>query len=304
MRRYLRREVCIMPRPLRRSQSSTAHRPPPDRPVNDLFVLLGISAWKPVVAALLLPPVPFILLMLVGTRLVLPRRGLGWLVALTGAVLLWLSACGGTARLLSQALLAPPGALSLQRVAELKADVQARQPIAIVVLGAGAKSLAPEYGVSNLSGDSLERLRYGLWLGRETGAPVAFSGGVGWADVSASPVPEAQIAARIAAQDFGRQIKWTEERSRDTRENAGYTVPLLKEQGIRRAILVTHERHMPRAMRAFVQAAQGSGIVFEAAPIDLLDAQIRQPSSWLPSTKGLRMVREVLHEAAGRAFGA
>lgn len=272
--------------------------------MNDLFVLLGISAWKPVVAALLLPPVPFILLMLVGTRLVLPRRGLGWLVALTGAVLLWLSACGGTARLLSQVLLGPPAALSLQRVAELKTEVQAKRSIAIVVLGGGAKSFAPEYGVSNLNSHSLERLRYGLWLSRETGAPVAFSGGIGWGDVSASPVPEAQVAARIAAQDFGRQIKWTEERSRDTRENAGYTVPLLKEQGIRRAIIVTHERHMPRAMRAFVQAAQGSGIVFEAAPIDLLDAQLRQPSSWLPSTNGLMMVREVLHEAAGRAFGA
>ncbi len=272
--------------------------------MNDIFVLLGISSWKPVVAALLLPPVPFILLMLVGTRLVLPRRGLGWLVALSGAVLLWLSACSGTARLLSQALLAPPGALPLQRIAELKAAVQAKQPIAIVVLGGGAKSLAPEYGVSNLSGLSLERLRYGLWLGRETGAPVAFSGGIGWADVAASPVPEAQVAARIAVQDFGRPIKWTEERSRDTRENAAYTVPLLKEQGIRRAIIVTHERHMPRAMRAFVQAAEGSGIVFEPAPIDLLDAQLRQPSSWLPSTGGLRMVREVLHEAAGRAFGA
>ncbi len=266
--------------------------------------MLGISAWKPVVAALLLPPVPFILLMLVGTRLVLPRRGLGWLIALTGAMLLWLSACAGTARLLSQMLLAPPGALSLQRIAELKAEVQAKQPIAIVVLGGGAKSLAPEYGVSNLSSHSLERLRYGLWLSRETGAPVAFSGGIGWGDVSASPVPEAQIAARIATQDFGRAIKWTEDRSRDTRENAAYTVPLLKEQGIRRAIIVTHERHMPRAMRAFVQAGQGSGIAFEAAPIDLLDAQLRQPSSWLPSTNGLKTVREVLHEAAGRAFGA
>ncbi len=272
--------------------------------MNDLLVLFGLSSWKPVLAALLLPPVPFILLMLVGTRTVLQRRGLGWLFALIGAVLLWLSACGGTARLLSQALLAPPAALSKQRVAELKAEVQSKQPIAIVVLGGGAKSLAPEYGVSNLSSQSLERLRYGLWLSRETGAPVAYSGGVGWDDVSASPPPEAQIAARIAAQDFGRQIKWTEERSRDTRENAAYTVPLLKEQGIRRAIIVTHERHMPRAMRAFVQAAQGSGIVFEAAPIDLLDAQLQQPSSWLPSANGLRTVREVLHEAAGRAFGA
>jgi hypothetical protein len=57
-------------------------------------------------------------------------------------------------------------------------------------------------------------------------------------------------------------------------------------------------------MRAFVQAAEGSGIAFEAAPVDLLDAPLRRASSWLPSTGGLRKVREVLHEAAGRLFGA
>ena len=113
---------------------------------------------------------------------------------------------------------------------------------------------------------SLERLRYGLWLARETGAPVAFSGGVGWALGNTVTTPEAQIAARIAQQEFSRPLKWTEDRSHDTRENAIYSTELLKAQGIRRVLVVTHQRHMPRALKMFHEAAAGSGISFEAAP--------------------------------------
>jgi len=270
--------------------------------VNQFFILLGISSWKPLLGALLLPPVPLILLTLVGTRIVLSRRGLGWLIVLGSAVMLWLSASTGTARLMSRVLLDPPDALSQQRIAELKAQVQAKQPVAIVVLGGGSRPFAPEYGMSTLSETSMERLRYGLWLGRETGAPVAFSGGIGWGQTTGTPTAEAQVAARIAAQEFGRPLKWTEERSRDTRENGAYAVALLKEQGIQRAVIVTHHSHMVRALRAFRDAAQGS-ISFEAAPIELLD-QPAGARDWLPSTHGLARVRYVLHEFFGLVMGA
>jgi urease accessory protein UreH len=139
--------------------------------VNHLFVMLGIESWKPILAALVLPPVPFLLLILIGARLLLPRRGLGWLLIFFSVVMLWLSACSGAARVLGQLLLQPPAAMSFDRVRELKAEVQAKKPVAIVVLGAGVEPFAPEYGVSSLQYPSLERLRYGLWLARETGAP-------------------------------------------------------------------------------------------------------------------------------------
>ena len=41
--------------------------------MNDLFLYFGIESWKPAVAVLLLPPVPFIVLVLLGAR-VLARR--------------------------------------------------------------------------------------------------------------------------------------------------------------------------------------------------------------------------------------
>ena len=270
--------------------------------MNGLFVMFGIETWKPVLTALLLPPVPFLLLLLLGARLLLPRRGLGWLVILFSVAMLWVSACTGTAQFLSQFVLHPPGALTSGRIKALKAD--ARQPAAIVVLGAGAEPYAPEYGVSNLTRLSVERLRYGIWLGRETGIPVAFSGGVGWAS-SDEGKTEAQVASQIAAQEFGRPLKWLEDKSRDTRENANFTIALLKPLGIKHIVLVTHGWHMPRAVRAFEEAAgKGSDIQIEAAPMGLARAVESPALTWIPSNHGITEVRNIVHELFGRIAGA
>ena len=269
--------------------------------MNSLFVLLDLESWKPVLTALLLPPVPLLLLVLLGARLLLARRGLGWLLILFSVSLLWLSACGGTGQWLSRAVLRPPAAIGAERISELKAQAQAKKAVAIVVLGGGAEPYAPEYGLSNLLYPSLERLRYGLWLSRETGLPVAFSGGVGWGQTDS--VAEAQVASRVAAQEFGRPLRWVEDSSRDTRGNAANTVALLRQAGIRHIVLVTHGWHIKRSVRAFERAA-GGDMRIEAAPMGLAaDAQVKA-LAWLPSTTGYVHVRHVLRELAGLALGA
>ena len=262
--------------------------------MNGLLTLLGIESWKPVMAALVLPPLPFFLLLLIGARLILPRRGLGWFVILLSLAGLWLSACVGMGQVLVQFALKPPAALSTEAMAELKAAVKAKEPVAIVVLGGGAEPLAPEYGISNLAPASLERLRYGLWLSRETGAPVAFSGGVGWAQASDAK-PEAEVAARIASREFGQPLKWQEDRSRDTRENAGHTVQLLKRDGITRIVLVTHGWHMPRAQKMFEQAAGGS-VKVQPAPMGLAQNTTRPVLDWIPSPAGYQKVHHAVRE--------
>ena len=269
--------------------------------MNSVFVMLGIESWKPFVAALWLPPVPLLLLTLVGARLLLPRRGLGWLLIVTSVVLLWLSACTGAAHGVSQLLLHPPAALSFDRVRELRADVLAKKPVAIVILGAGTEPFAPEYGVSSLQDSSLERLRYGIWLASQTGAPIAFSGGVGWAQRDSTP--EARVAGRIAAEEFGRPIRWLEEESRDTRENAGRTMALLKAAGIQRVVLVTHGYHMDRALRAFSEAA-GSQVAVEPAPMGLAWRMATPALEWMPSSRGFTAMRQALREVAAKAAGA
>ena len=268
--------------------------------MNSLFALLDIESWKPFLTALLLPPVPLLILLLVGARLMLPRRGLGWFVVLTSVALLWLTACTGSAVLMSQFLLHPPGALSATRIQQLKARASAKPPVALIVLGGGMEPFAPEYGVSNLQAVSVERLRYGVWLSRETGLPLGFSGGVGWAQPDGKP--EAEVAARVAANEFGRPLKWVEDNSRDTRQNAARTVALLRQQGIKHIVLVTHGWHMPRALRNFEEAAPEMRI--EPAPMGLAQRLDHPALGWIPSGVGLVDVRNILRELWGRVLGA
>lgn len=269
--------------------------------MNELLYTLGIEGWKPTLTALLLPPVPLLLLVLVGARLMFRRRLLAWLLVLTGVLGIWLACTPAMGVLLTRALLQPPPALSLDTVRGLK-----RAPgTAIVVLGGGRQLLAPEYGLSNLSPYSMARLRYGLWLGRETGLPVAFSGGVGHGgDEGAS---EAEIAARIAEREFGRPLRWTETDSRDTRENAMRSVALLEREGVQRIVLVTHDFHMKRALRNFERAAAQHGGLPQVLPAPMglpMPGAGLEASDWLPSARGLTDTNLALREWLGFLAGA
>jgi uncharacterized SAM-binding protein YcdF (DUF218 family) len=282
--------------------------------LHSLISLLGIETWKPVLTALLLPPVPLLLAVLVGARLMLPRRGWGWLVVCLSVAGLWLTACTGFARLIEPLLLAASPPLGSERIAALRAEGRSatgtsttnssdgRSEVAILVLGGGVEPYAPEYGMSNLSSYSLESLRYGLWLSRETGWPVGFSGGTGWANRAGAA--EADVAARIAAQEYGRPLRWVEAESRDTRENAARSLQLLQASGVRHVLLVTRGWHMQRARTLFDAAATDSGIRIEAAPMGLATNVDIPQLLWLPTSAGFERVRLVLREWLGWKLGA
>jgi uncharacterized SAM-binding protein YcdF (DUF218 family) len=270
--------------------------------LNDWVLLFDLGAWKPVLTALLLPPASVLVPMLGGAWLVRrrPAAMAAWLLA--GATLLWLSSTVAVGALLQRGLLSPPPALSAAQRQALRAG--GTSGTAIVVLGAGREVLAPEYDAPSLNRETLERLRYGLWLGRETGLPVAYSGGVGHG--APEGPSEAEIAARVAARDFGRPLKWTEDRSRDTRENAARSVALLRAEGLRRLVLVTHGFHMRRSVRAFEQAVarQGGGIEIVPAPMGLAGADWRRAMDWMPSVAGFRLTQLSLREWFGWLAGA
>jgi len=281
--------------------------------LHSLISLLGIETWKPVLTALLLPPVPLLLAVLIGARLMQPRRGWGWLVVSLSVAGLWLSACTGFARVIEPLLLTTYPPVGTERIAALRAEGRSaagpstgkssngRSEVAILVLGGGVEPYAPEYGMSNLSSYSLESLRYGLWLGRETGWPVGFSGGTGWANQAGAA--EADVAARIAAQEHGHPLRWVEAESRDTRENAARSLPLLRASGVRHVLLVTRGWHMQRAKALFDAAAADSGIRIEAAPMGLATKVDIPMLSWLPSSAGFERVRLVLREWLGWKLG-
>lgn len=268
--------------------------------LNDLIQTLELGPWKGAISSLVLPPAPLVIMVLIGAVMLRRKRlALGWTLIWVACLGLWFGSTTMLANVLTMALVKPPPALSSGAVADLKAVAPA-QKTAIVVLGAGREAFAPEYGLSNLTGLSMERLRYGIWLGRATGLPVAFSGGIGHGMPAGAS--EAEIATRIAATEFGRPLKWAESRSRDTGENAQFTVSLLREAGIERIVIVTHGFHMRRSIGAFQRAIarQGAAISLVPAPIDTA----ARSYGWLPTADGAFRVRMALREWLGILAGA
>jgi len=241
---------------------------------------------------------------LVGALLLFWRRIVGWLVLLLATAALWLTSTVAAGEWIVRTLLRPPPAFNAAHANDGLREALRKRAVAIIVLGGGSEARAPEYGVSNLSAPSIERLRYGLWLGRELGVPVGFSGGVGHG--ADSGPAEAEIAARIAAREFGHSLRWVEDQSRDTRENAAQTLAMLKNDGITQLIVVTHGWHMPRARRAFEDARSHLGVPLTVVPAPMgLAPRIDRPSlRWLPSAEGFMLVRQSLREAAGLLMGA
>jgi uncharacterized SAM-binding protein YcdF (DUF218 family) len=170
-------------------------------------------------------------------------------------------------------------------------------PTAIVILSAGRRVYAPEFGGETVDELSLERIRYGAKLARETRLPVLVTGG----PVTPDEPALARLMAKALSDDFGIMPKWLEMRASNTAENAVYSARLLKAAGIKRVLLVTHAWHMKRASAAF--AANGLSVI--QAPTAFY--RETKESSWenlLPSMHALRMSGYAIHEIVGNQWYA
>ncbi|MFG6487724.1 YdcF family protein [Roseateles sp. BYS78W] len=248
------------------------------------------SGFKTLLLAAMLPPAPMLLLAAWGGwRLKRGRRGGGWMLGMALA-LVWLSATEVAGEWLSRAAGQPP----LLKPAEVDA-LRGQGDGAVLVLGGGVRRQVPEFGYARANEITGERLAYGVWLARRSGWPLGFSGGIGWTatDLHQS---EASIVARVVATDYGMPLRWAEGQSRDTRENAANTLPLLAKAGVRHILLVTHEEHMGRAMRAFEAEAVPLGISVRPAPVGLRPEGAISFDDWCPSTGGFERVRYVVYE--------
>lgn len=259
---------------------------------------LDYSVFKTLLLALALPPAPFLLWAAWGGwRLWRRQRGGGWLLG-AALALTWLSATDVAGEALSRLAGQPP------LLAPARLDALKRQPGgAVLVLGGGVRRQAPEYGGGTPNDITARRLAYGVWLARRTGWPLGFSGGIGWTARELQQ-SEASIIGRVAAEDYGLPLRWAEGNSRDTRENAANTLPLLAQAGVRQVLLVTHAEHMARALRAFEARAVPLGVRIVPAPVGLqADDGETSFDDWCPSRSGFERVRYVVYEAMARAGG-
>ncbi len=248
---------------------------------------MDLGELKPLLTTLVLPPALPLLLAAAGALIALKRRAAGVALVMLALAALWLLSCHAVAICLSTTLLPvvkplPPGGL------------KPGQAQAVVVLGGGVLPQAPEYGQAQPNSYTRARLSYGRWLAQRAQLPLAFAGGLGWAATGTGADTEGAVARRWAAE-HGATLRWVDERSRDTTENATRMAELLQRDGVRRIALVTDAWHMPRAQRAFERA----GFEVLPAPMGFALPRERALLEWLPSAQGLLVSRAVLREWLG-----
>lgn len=251
--------------------------------IGQAMTLLTFSWFlKKFLTALLLPPLMPLLLIVVGLSLLRKKARLGRSLAWAGVLVSILLSTP-----LSVGWLTAP----LESVPVLKpADLARGQ--AIVILGAGQREYMPEYGQPTPNRLSLERLRYGARVARESRLPVLVSGG-GLPTGSA----EAHLLAESLRVDFGLEARWLEARSSNTAENAGFSAAMLQAAGIRRIVLVTHAAHMRRARREF--ESQGMEVI--PAPTGFFTEQTMGDNvrDYLPGATAARAAWYAVHEWLG-----
>lgn len=250
---------------------------------------MEIGPFKPLLTLLALPPALPLLVAALGMSLLRWRRRLALGLAWLGIGSLWLLSSSAVAPRLAALLLPdyPP---------QSPATLAAARVQAIVVLGGGVTARNPEFGSAQPNGYTLARLRYGVWLARGSGLPMAYSGGIGWSNKGDSPPPpEGEVAQRVLQQDWGQPLRWVDNRARDTHENAEFLAPLLQRDGVHRVALVTSWPHMARSVYEFKQV----GFDVVPAPTGYPRVGSGDWLAWLPTVGGLSESWYVLREWLG-----
>jgi uncharacterized SAM-binding protein YcdF (DUF218 family) len=240
-----------------------------------------------VLKALLLPPLNLLLLALAGTVVRRYRRRAGEAMIVAAVALLALFCMPAVSALALRSLEIypplPPGPVA--------GDAQA-----IVLLGGDAAPFAPEYGEESVGALSLERLRYAAEVHRRSGLPILVSGGV----IAPATRPVGEAMRDVLAREFRVPVRWTENASRTTAENAAFSAAILRQEGVVRVLLVTHAWHMRRSVAAFERA----GLKVIAAPTRSTSAPQWRLENFLPSASGLLRSYHAMHEWLGLAWYA
>ena len=159
---------------------------------------------------------------------------------------------------------------------------------AIVILGGGRYSAAPEYGYRDeISPHTLTRLRYGAVLAKKLELPIVLSGG----RRNANATSEAVIMNQVMVNVFNMNPKYLEVNGINTHQQAVAVKEQLSETDYNNIYLVTHAWHMKRAVAEF--SHQGFNVI--PAPMGF-SATSRAEFEFLPSAAALSSTSRALHE--------
>ncbi|MBI5626567.1 MAG: YdcF family protein [Nitrosomonadales bacterium] len=234
------------------------------------------------IATFLLPPLSLLLLLALGILLIYRNRRLAKPLILAAFGLLWIASTPYFAE----------GALHILEAQTAPLDDSRKNADAIVIHGGGTYFLAPEYaGQDVISNQTLVRLRYGAKLQRETSKPILVTGG----KPGGNSLSEAQQMRESLEQDFRVPVRWTEDASDNTSENAHHSFRILQQAGIRKIYLVTHAWHMPRAAGVFRHA----GFEVVEAPTAFTTRYRFDLLAFLPRAESLLDSKFFVHEVIG-----
>jgi len=231
---------------------------------------------KALIRSLLLPPASPLIVAVLGALLLRRWRRVGGVLLALGLGSLWLFAT-------------PVVADALQRLAEHYPALDIDQPTraqAIVILGGGGeRDYAPEYRGPTPEYVLLERLSYGAFVARRTGLPILVTG---------AP-REALTMQTSLVRDFGVPVRWVENQSGDTFENARYTAQMLKPEGIGRIILITSSTHLWRAAHEF----EAAGFDVVPGPQGVWAPRDLWALRYIPGAGGLERSSAAVYELIG-----
>jgi len=230
----------------------------------------------------LTPPAVFVLLCLAGALLTLVWRRLGLALSLVASLCLY-------------ALATPvvSSALLYRIEAKLPSTPDFVGAQAIVVLG-GDMRIADPPDPDSLGPLTLERVAFGARAYRQLQLPVAVSGG----SVRDSRATFGDLMKAALERDFGVPVRWNEDHSRTTWENAADTARLLRADGITRVVLVTQAWHLPRSLWSFERV--GFQAVPWPAPRTAINA--RRVDDFLPNAAALLDSFHAMHEIIGSVY--
>jgi uncharacterized SAM-binding protein YcdF (DUF218 family) len=242
---------------------------------------MDVDDLRTLVRLLLLPPALPMLVVAAGWLLRRRRPALGRAMVAAGAVALYLASTPLVAAFLLRGL-EPDGPVDV--------DAARQQADAILLLGGDMVAHAPEYGGETISTLSLERVRYAALLVRRTGLPLLVTGG----PLGHGGLPVSVAMQRVLTAELAIPVRWLETRSADTWENAELSAPILRRNGIRTVLVVTHAWHMRRALVALAAA----GVTAIPAPTGLTQWP-DPPEALVPTAKALLRSAYALHEWLG-----